>query len=272
MVVLLAALAVTNVRATSREHRATRLASDAVSATVVVTADAATQQPGTAVLTISVTNTGPVLQLRSPRVESPGFRLEPIGRLPQQVGGGETVLLTVRLRGGCRADDVPPRVVARVVPPSGRLHEVSAGISPDLTELLCGRRPLTDTTDPSVLDVRPGTSSVAFALRLANRSRQVLYLDGLAAEGLQLTVAEGSRVLVAAGASTTVQVRLSIASCTHLPTPLDTQRTDTLPFAAFEIALASADAKVAVLPYLADPGTPLYGAVRALAHRTCPRF
>lgn len=270
---VLAALAATNLHAAAKERRESRVASDVVTAMVVVTADVSTLRPGTVVLTVSLSNSGPPLQIHRPRMQSPGYSLEPVGPLPQRVGTGKTVLLTVRLRGSCGSQsEVPPRLVVPVVPASGRVRDVTAAVSPDLAELVCGRRPLTESTGLAVVDVRIEAAAVTFVLRLSNRSRDVLAVNGLAAEGLRLTVTTPTPtpVAVAAGASVEVPVRLTVASCTHLPTPLDAQRIDTLPFAAFELSLSASGTPKDVVPYLTDGSSPLYSAVRALAHRACP--
>lgn len=268
---MLGALAVTNLHAAAKERRETRVASDVVTAMVVVTADASTLRPGSVVLTVSLDNAGPPLSVRRPRMQSPGFTLEPVGPLPQRAATGMTVLLTVRLKGSCSTpSEVPPRLVVPVAPASGRVRDVTAAVSPDLAELVCGRRPLTETTDPEVRDVHATGSTVGFTLRVRNRSRQVLFVDGLAAEGLAFRVPAGLPAAVASAATADLPVVLSIASCVHLPTPLDTQRVDTLPFAAFELTLSSASERHATLPYRTAAASPLYAAVRALAHQRCP--
>jgi len=269
--VVLAALAATNLHAAAKEHRESRVASDAFAALVVVTADASTLRPGSVILTVSLDNTGPPLQVHPPRMQTPGYSLDPVGPLPQRATTGMTVLLTVRLRGSCsRQGEVPPRLVVPVVPASGRVHDIPAAVSPDLAELVCGRRPLAEAARPAVVDVRNDGDAVTFVLRLGNLSRDVLLLDGLAAEGLRLTLDGPAPVAVAAGKTVVIPVRLTVASCTHLPTPLDAQRIDTLPFAAFELALSASGSTPDVLPYLTDGSSPLYSAVRALAHRACP--
>lgn len=268
----MAAVAVANLTAARQERRSAAATSDVATATVEVTADAATLRPGSVVLTVSISNTGPVLQLRSPRVESAGYALEPVGPIPPQVRSGQTVLLTVRLHGACRAEaEVPPRLVARVVPPSGRLHEVTAGISPDLGALLCGRDPDSASVAPQVSGVSSTRYAVAFVLGLRNLATAEVVLESLGAEGLAFGVRGGVPVRLPAGTTTSLVVRLAIPACGQLPGPLDTQRVDTLPFGAFELQLTDASGRRTALPYVPVNGSELQRAIHDLAHRTCPR-
>jgi hypothetical protein len=62
-----------------------------------------------------------------------------------------------------------------------------------------------------------------------------------------------------------------VPACAQLPEPLDAQRTDSLPFGAFELGLSDESHPATSLPYLPDPATELYRAIRTLAHAICPK-
>jgi hypothetical protein len=265
-------LAATNLAARERQRRADAGTSDVVAATVVVTVDAMTVRPGSAALTISVSNTGPTLQLRRPRVAASGFRLDPVGRLPSQVATGTTVLARLQLRVICRGEtDVPPRLVVPLVPRSGQVHEVTAAVSPDLYALTCGLRSPADSAQPEVDEVFLRPYAVDFRLTVRNTSAHRFRLTGLGGQGLALGAVGGLPVDVAPRGSIALQVHLAIPSCAQLPDPLDEQRIDSLAFGAFELELADEAGRPSSLPYLTDTASDLYRAIRALAHRICPR-
>lgn len=269
---VLGLLAATNLGARERQRRADARTSDVVSAAVVVTADAASLQPGSVELLISVSNSGGPLQLRRPRVEAAGFTLDPLGRLPARAGTETTVLLRVRLRAVCRGElEVPPRLVVPVVPRSGRVHDVAAGVAPDLGQLVCGLPDPAAAAQPEVGDVRLERYAVAFRLSIRNTSARPFTLTDLRGQGLALSARGGLPAEIPARQSQAFQVRLAIPSCAQLPDPLDAQRIDSLRFAALELELADVAGRPSALPFLPDSDTDLYLAIRLLARQICPR-
>ena len=269
---LLGLLAGTNLAARERQRRLDARTADVVAATVVVTADANTLTPGSVAVTVSLTNHGQQLRLRSPRIALPGYRFEPVGRMPSQVAGDSTVLMRMQLRAACSGgSDAAPRVVVPVVPRSGRVHEVGAEVMPDLYALLCGLPSPAQAAQPEVDEVFLRPYAVDFRLTVRNASAHRFTLTGLAGQGLALGAVGGLPVEVAAGRTVILQVHLAIPSCAQLPDPLDAQRIDALAFGAFELELADAAGRPSSLPYLTDTRSDLYLVVRALAHKICPR-
>jgi hypothetical protein len=274
-------VATANLAAAERQRRRDRAAADRVLASAVLTSTLGRLGLGYVDLTISVSNAGPPLRVRPPRLDAPGYLVTLTEPVPGAVATGATQLLAVRLTAPCRSGRVVRALpedagfVVPVQPPSQRVQDLVVAVESAplqaLAEQACAFQPPDVAAQPVVDDVHLEPYAVTFRLTLENRSDQPFRLMGLAGQGLALGAVGGLPTDVAPRSSVLVPVRLSIPACAQLPEPLDAQRIDALPFGAFELELADVAGRQYSLPYLTDADTPLYAAIRSLARKICPR-
>jgi hypothetical protein len=224
-------------------------------------------------------NSGPPVRVGLPVLRATGYTVLPISAVPMPIAHGATSYVTFRVQIPCPAAAADSRAMAVVTvpmtPASGRVRQVpirerALGLA-DLGRMACGFVPPDQAAQPEVTEAQQaGPVGVSFRLTVHNTSGLPFRLAGLDAEGLELMSAELPAEVPARGVLS-VPVQARIASCSHLPTALDLQRLDSLPFAAFELELRDGVGRAYSRPYLTSGDARLYDEVRTLARRQCPR-
>jgi hypothetical protein len=123
---------------------------------------------------------------------------------------------------------------------------------------------------PEVDDVRLEPYAVAFRLTIGNSSDQPFRVVNLVGRGLALSAVGGLPTAVEPEDGVALQVRLSIPACAPLPPAVEVDSA-ALRFGAFRLDLTDLAGRPYALPFLTDPDTPLYTAIRTLARKICPR-
>lgn len=281
-VLAIAVVAAVNVTAAHRQRRRDRAVANRVVAAAVISSTDVAVGSAQVDITLAVTNSGAPVLVRTAALTARGYTLVPTSPLPVPVGRGGVRYLTVRIQAPCgdaqaAAGRGPAgQLSVQVAAAAGPLRELavpaeSFDLRP-LTQRACGFVAPDQAAHLKVTQVQPaGGVAVTFRLTLTDSSRRPFSVRALAAEGLAFSVTGGLPVTVAAGGRVALAVRLRVAACVQLPNALDLQRTDSLPFAAFELEVQDGAGRPFAVDYLTDAGTPFYDAIRTLARRQCPQ-
>lgn len=271
VVVLLAVVAAVNSLAAARDRRQAVRAADRVDATLV--AATGTAHAGSFELTVLVANFGGDLQVRPDRLDPAVYDVV----RPKQavaVARGATAEIGVRLRPRCdrAAATRDPRVVLAVAPRSGRARELGvltdARLLANLSRQACGLLTGAESAQPAVVGAVISTYYwVQFQLAVHNRSPRPFLVENIVGAGLAVGVEGGLPAIVPARGDLPLRLQVSLPACSGLP---PTAEPGVPVFGALRLELRDADGNTQSVPYSQSPNQRVHAALVGLEKRICP--